>query len=222
MTFVWAPRDGRPSYSRDRGATWTACAGYTSGTRVYADRVNPLKFYASGGNRAYLSTDGGVTFTQAGAVPSAKLRPVFGIEGELWAASTATGMMGLYRSKDSGATWTQLPQIANAAAVGFGMAAPGQTYPAVYISAQLNNTWGVYRCDNAGDGGTTWQRIDDEQHQFGYVTQVAGDQRRYGRVYIGTGGRGVLYGDPQGSKVQVVDGHDKGTDADGDQELPGE
>jgi photosystem II stability/assembly factor-like uncharacterized protein len=118
---------------------------------------------------------------------------VFGIEGDVWLTTNAA----LYHSRDSGATWAAVPQVGNTAAVGFGKPLVAGGYPAVYISALVNNTWGVYRCDNAGDGGTTWQRIDDGQHQFGYVTQVAGDQRQYGRVYIGTGGRGVLYGDPR-------------------------
>jgi hypothetical protein len=190
MTFVWAPRDGRPSFSRDRGETWTVCAGFTSGTRVASDRVNPNKFYASGGNRFYVSIDGGATFVQASTMSSARPRPVFGIEGDLWATTNT----GLFRSQDSGTTWTQLPQIGNAAAVGFGMGAPGQSYPTVYLSASLNNVWGVYRSD---DAGATWQRIDDPQHQFGYINTLTGDPRRHGRVYLGTGGRGILYGDPR-------------------------
>jgi photosystem II stability/assembly factor-like uncharacterized protein len=198
-TFVWAPRDGRPSYSSDRGATWTACAGFTSGTRVAADRVNAAMFYANGGNRTYVSTDGGATFVPAcpmGAAgclaASGRPRPVFGIEGDVW----LPGGSGLFHSQDAGASWTQVAQaqVGNTAAVGFGMPAPGQSYPAVYASALVNGAWGVHRSD---DAGATWQRIDDPEHQFGYVNHVAGDPRQYGRVYIGTGGRGVFYGDPR-------------------------
>jgi hypothetical protein len=201
-TFLWSPQRGVPSYSRDRGATWTACAGLPNNARVAADRVNPLKFYANGGNRMHVSTDGGATFTPACATGdtcpsvSGRPRPVFGIEGDVWLTTNTA----LFHSRDSGATWRAVPQVLNTAAVGFGMAPAARSYPAVYISAALNGAWGVYRSDNADttdQAGPTWQRIDDDQHQFGYVNHVAGDQRLFGRVYIGTGGRGVLYGEPR-------------------------
>jgi photosystem II stability/assembly factor-like uncharacterized protein len=53
---------------------------------------------------------------------------------------------------------------------------------------------GLFRSD---DEGSTWQRISDDLHQFGFVGQIVGDPRVYGRAYIGTGGRGVLYGEPR-------------------------
>ena len=53
---------------------------------------------------------------------------------------------------------------------------------------------GFFRSD---DAGSTWQRINDDRHQFGFTGQITGDPRTYGRVYVGTGGRGILYGDPK-------------------------
>jgi hypothetical protein len=53
---------------------------------------------------------------------------------------------------------------------------------------------GVYRSDNAGEH---WVRINDDQHQYGLMLQIAGDPRVYGRVYLGTHGRGILYGEPR-------------------------
>ena len=42
-------------------------------------------------------------------------------------------------------------------------------------------------------------RINDDQHQWGRAgdTAITGDPRIYGRVYIGTNGRGIIYGDGQ-------------------------
>ncbi len=115
---------------------------------------------------------------------------MFGIEGDVWVPTSS----GLFHSQDSAATFAQVPQVNGATAVGFGMPAPGQSYPAVYLAGSVTGVWGTYRSD---DAGATWQRIDDPQHQFGYINCLTGDPRRYGRVYLGTGGRGILYGDPR-------------------------
>jgi hypothetical protein len=40
----------------------------------------------------------------------------------------------------------------------------------------------------------TWTRVNDGQHQFGYINAMSGDPRVYGRVYLATGGRGVIIG----------------------------
>jgi hypothetical protein len=49
----------------------------------------------------------------------------------------------------------------------------------------------------ANDAGATWQRINDDQHQYGYISRVTGDPRIFGRVYFATGGCGVIYGEPR-------------------------
>ena len=200
-TFLWAPQVPQgatnkplPSLSRDRGATWTpvgpAAGAPAPGAQVAADRVNPSKFYASDRNGMYVSTDGGANFVLSPASPSGRPRPVFGIEGDVWVATNS----GLFHSQDSAATFTRVggPDSSPYQQVGFGMAAPGQSYPAVYLAGSVAGVWGTYRSD---DVGVTWQRIDDPQHQFGWLHCLTGDQRQYGRVYLGTGGRGILYGD---------------------------
>jgi hypothetical protein len=196
-TFLWAAQGATPAYSKDDGATWTPCAGIAAGVQVQvaADSVNPSKIYASGRisksqNLVYVSADGGATFVQVSTSLSGRPRPVFGIEGDVWVPAGS----GLFHSQDSAATFTQVPQVNSAAAVGFGMPAPGQSYPAVYLNGSVANVWGTYRSD---DAGATWLRIDDPQHQFGWINCLTGDPRIYGRVYLGTGGRGILYGNPQ-------------------------
>ncbi len=189
-TFLWAAQGATPSYSQDNGTTWTGCVGLAAGVRVAADRVNASKFYASDRNGMYVSTDGGANFAHTPASASGRPRPVFGIEGDVWVAAGS----GLFHSQDSAATFTQVAQVNTAGAVGFGMPAPGQSYPAVYLAGSVANVWGTYRSD---DAGATWQRIDDPQHQFSWINCLTGDPRLYGRVYLGTGGRGILYGDPR-------------------------
>jgi photosystem II stability/assembly factor-like uncharacterized protein len=196
-TIVWDPRGAGPHYTRDRGATWTAATGFmgaeggnTGG--LVADRVNPLKFYGRQGQTMFVSTDGGATFaagaTNIGAGNGARLRASFGAEGDLWI--TANG--GLWHSTDSGQSFTRMPNISSAPALGFGQAAPGQSTPALYLAGNVNNQVGLYRSDN---GGQSWVAIDDSAHKFGYINYVSGDPRVYGRVYLGTGGRGIIVGD---------------------------
>ena len=91
--------------------------------------------------------------------------------------------------------------VNGATAVGFGAPVmPGQTYPSVYLAGSVLlptsvfYAWGIYRSD---DAGATWQHLDDAQHQFGYINCLAGDRRQAGRIYLGTSGRGIVYGDPQ-------------------------
>jgi len=101
--------------------------------------------------------------------------------------------MGLHHSIDSGMTFTTAGAVLAASAVGFGRAAPGQAYPALYVAGTTQMGAGIHRSD---DGGATFQRVDDNEHQFGWIGLVSGDPRAYGRVYLGSGGRGILYGDP--------------------------
>jgi hypothetical protein len=51
---------------------------------------------------------------------------------------------------------------------------------------------GLYR---STDEGRRWRRINDDSQRFGQVRVIAGDPKHFDRVYVGTGGRGVLYGD---------------------------
>jgi hypothetical protein len=196
--FVWAPGDpGQPVvYSVGFGNSWSQSTGVPSNATVESDRVNPQKFYAYSGGRIYVSTNGGVSFaaTAATGLPSGNVkfhaRP--GAEGDIWLAGTN----GLFHSTDSGASFTAVPAVTEAVNIGFGRAAPGQTYPALYLVGTVDGIKGLYRSDNAG---VAWVRINDDAHQYGNMGEaVTGDPRVYGRVYLGTNGRGIIYGDRQG------------------------
>jgi photosystem II stability/assembly factor-like uncharacterized protein len=82
--------------------------------------------------------------------------------------------------------------VQEADSLGFGKAAPGKKFPALFLAGKVGNLQAIFRSD---DAGASWARINDDQHQFGSIGQVIGDPRIYGRVYFATGGRGVIYGD---------------------------
>ena len=210
-TFLWAPMAGPVVYSVDKGATWTRAEGLPDGEetpgwapvpfRPAADRVNPKKLYVldAKSGQGYFSVDGGAHFTAAptGLPPlsdyqwiSSSAHATPGIEGDVW----LTNLKELNHSTDSGKSYQAISSVTEAYALGFGKAPEGKTYPALYLIGKIADVVGYFRSD---DAGASWVRINDAQHQWGFTGIIAGDPRRYGRVYIGTGGRGIIYGDPK-------------------------
>ena len=150
-------------------------------------------FYGRSGSNVFVSRDGGASFTQAGSFGAgnaggARLRAVFGLAGNLWVSSNNA----LWRSSDFAASFQRIEAVSAAQGLGFGQAAPGATHPAVFLAGTVDGRAGLYRSD---DAGTSWIAIDDAEHRFGYINHVAGDPREFGRVYLGTGGRGILVGE---------------------------
>jgi photosystem II stability/assembly factor-like uncharacterized protein len=191
QAWVWSPEGGAPARSLDRGQSWQPCRGVPAGARVSADRVNQDLFFAIDRRGVYVSRDAGESFALSPfELPrGARLHSVFGREGDFWISSSA----GLHRSLDAGATFTRLAHVNVALAVGFGRPVRDDAYPAVYLSGKVDGKAGLFRSDDAGE---SWLTISDDQHAFGWIGFIAGDRRSYGRVYLGTGGRGIVYGDP--------------------------
>ncbi len=192
--FVWMPQNSAAYYSVNRGTNWIATTGGPTGTRVpSADRVNSSKFYICSGTRFYASVNGGATFSQTTTLPSngGAPRTVFGREGDIWLPLNSAG---LTHSTNSGTNFTAVPSVQQASYVSFGKASAGRSYPAIFISGTVTNVTGIFRSD---DAGASWARVNDDQHQFGlsWIHSFCADPRVYGRVYFGTEGRGIVYGD---------------------------
>ena len=213
----------RSYYSVDRGVTWTLSTGgpnseitgvYTNGNSngissqpLAADRANGLFYSANFGGTAhqiYTSADG-ATWTLASSLANgntynmrtpqlvaAPVSPTCPSGGDVWLCDDSdyngNNGGGLWRSTDSAASWSKITTVGKVAAVSFGKSAGGAGY-AVYIAGHVGGMKGVYRSD---DYGATWTKLAD--HTIAGITALAGDRREYGRVFIGTGGRGVFHG----------------------------
>jgi len=212
---VWAPQErGVLHRTSDWGATWTQAA--TSLYRnpfPHADPVDPAVFYAFG-RGVHRSNDTGKTFTQVTTTvtgPHGSREPDWtndmrltpGVKGHIWIVGHAwDGVNGGYltRSTDGGVTFHDVDpaidakytqRIQHAEAVGFGKAAPGEDYPAIYIYGTIGGVRGIWQ---SIDEAKSWTRIDDEKHAFGALANgnfVRGDMNTFGVVYRSTAGRGI-------------------------------
>lgn len=208
-TIAWTPTGSSLSYSTDFGKTWTTSTGDVPSLPPVADRVNPDKFYAylSSYGQLWVSTDGARSFTRTltglPSVPSYQAQDgnvgaTPGREGDLW---FCCGGGGLYHSTNSGTSASKVSSVTAAYLFGFGKHAPATSYPSLYLWGVVDGTLGIFR---STDSAATWTRINDDNHQFGYLHQITGDPRVYGRCYISAEGRGVIYGEPPNSDTAGV------------------
>jgi hypothetical protein len=214
-TWTWTPDRSTPFVTRDHGATWTPIPGLPKGIRLTADRLNPSLFYAVmlPELTLYRSTDAAATFTaQPFTLSDGPLQYEAGHRAdarggqdqiyaspdhsnELWLAA----FNGLYRAKlptspTEPVQFARQPAVDEIHAFGFGKAAPRHSDAALYLVGTVSGQPGIFR---SIDSAHTWTRINDDAHQWGLVLQIAGDPKQFGRVYVGTHGRGIFYGDPR-------------------------
>ncbi|KAI0067706.1 Oligoxyloglucan reducing end-specific cellobiohydrolase [Artomyces pyxidatus] len=167
-----------------------------SDAAIASDKKNNSIFYGASGSSFYVSQDGGKTFAIAGTL-GASTSPVKivvhpNITGDVWVSSDA----GLFHSTNLGTTFTPISGISAAWAIALGAPKSSGGYPAVFAAANIGGV-GYFRSD---DIGANWVKINDASHGFGSASAnvLTADPRIYGRVYIGTNGRGIFYGDVSG------------------------
>jgi photosystem II stability/assembly factor-like uncharacterized protein len=190
----------------DRGKSWWMPAGLPQDVRAVTDKVDSNSWYAVDFVRSklFVSRDGAHSFAQAAgkglpadltpAQPRGREAPspllaTPGSRGELWFLLGGA----LYRSTDGGETFRTAsgPDI-QVRLFGVGKSAPGANAPALYAVGKKDGLTAVWR---STDGGAGWVRINDDAHQWGLrFRAVTGDPRVFGRVYLATDGRGIIYG----------------------------
>ncbi|MEO5712844.1 MAG: immunoglobulin domain-containing protein [Luteolibacter sp.] len=219
--MVWMSINAAPRYSKDRGVSWTVSTGapasqitgiYTngnsmglSGQPLAADRANGYFYIGSFGGAShviYRSTNNGVTWTQVSTVGNgnsynmrtpqlvaAPVSPTCPAGGDVWLCDDGTYNNqggGLWRSTNSAVSWATIGGIGKVTAVSFGKSLTGTGY-GVFICGYKGGVPGIYRSD---DYGVTWVKLPNPTIEG--VTALSGDRQNYGKVFLGTGGRGVF------------------------------
>lgn len=208
--------------SADGGKTFCHCQVYdksgapkTQGcVKVYADRMDSSLFYGFGEHSDfYVSKDGGKTFyesllpaefpeTDFGRIDCANKTEVRGETGKSGVFYIATGRGGLWKLVyDKAADQVTIKRLTKeddeVYRVGLGLGSPDGDYykdpKALYCNAKLDGVYGFYR---TLDEGKNFDRINTEKQMYGEINSIDGDCRVFGRFYLATGSRGVLYGEP--------------------------
>ena len=195
-----------PMLTRDRGQHWTAVRGLPDFARVVADRLDPQRFYALdfGRSRVAISENGGQSFAlvsskglpeQACAVQPRAYDPwpllaAPGRAADLWLVCRGR----LYHSSDGGRNFAEQRGEVAVTALAFGRPRTDGDYPTLFAIGTRGDLEAIWRSD---DAGVSWVRVNDAEHEYGRRFRViSADQRVFGRVYVGTDGRGVIYGEP--------------------------
>jgi photosystem II stability/assembly factor-like uncharacterized protein len=192
--MVWVTGKGVLGASNDQGSTWKVTDKAPEKAQIVSDRMNPERFYL-------YDPEGGKLFVSNGLEADFKAVP---LDVPKWGRLFATPGLpdNLWIGSDDGlwhldATATppvaKLDGVQSAAAVGFGKAEKDGGFPTLFLSGKIAGVQGVFR---STDIGKTWFQIDDDDHHYGWIGVVSGDPRVFGRVYMGTNGRGVISGDP--------------------------
>lgn len=207
-------------YTSNLGETWERVeifdedgVAVTSGTqtmKVLSDRINGEVFYGFGdGSLFYISVDGGRSFHQLptpgnfpklglggmdGRTP-AEIRVQANKSGTLWIATGEHGLWRIvYELDGKSASFQQITDPGEAVyRQGMGAPAPSSNMLTLYVNGTIGGNYGFYR---SFDEGETWQRINTANQMYGDIRSIIGDSRTFGRFYIASGSRGVLWGEP--------------------------
>ncbi len=187
------------------------------GFKVFADRMDSSIFYGFGDHSDfYISLDGGRVFRQRelpseanfpkvefSLIDCANKTEVRGETGKQGVFYMALKEHGLWKLKYD-ATKDEIAVIKLGVdtdifyRIGLGVLRPDGDYykedKAIYTSAVIDGVYGFYR---SVDDGKTFVRLNEKNQMYGEVNSMEGDSQVYGRFYLATGSRGVLYGEKE-------------------------
>ncbi|HUO99533.1 MAG TPA: hypothetical protein VMU01_12750, partial [Rhizomicrobium sp.] len=198
----------QPVLTRDRGQSWVASKGLPEGARPVPDRVDARRFYAVDFARSivYVSHDGALTFkpVRTRGLPRDiradrpnwrelpwPLLAASNRKGDLWYISKGR----LFHSLDGGRRFREVHGGLSVYTMDFGKPVPGRRNMALYAIGEKDGVDAIWR---SLDSGASWERVNDSRHEYGrFFRCIAADKNVFGRVYVGTDGRGIVYGEPR-------------------------
>jgi len=209
-------------FTEDLGRTWKKCQVFDRNNdrvdenstlktlKVLSDRIDSEVFYGFGDDSLfYISTDRARTFYEItvpdvfpklelggmdGRMP-AEIRAESGKTGVVWIATGEEGLWKITFHKDrKTADFERVTKKGDFIfRQGMGKEAPNSSCKTLYVNGIMDGEYGFYR---SFDEGKSWQRINNDRQMFGDIRSIVGDPREFGRFYIATGSRGVLWGQP--------------------------
>ncbi|MNM46002.1 Xyloglucanase precursor [compost metagenome] len=219
-------------YTHDEGETWAKSAvfdldgnpehGDDLPFKVMSDRVWRDVFYGfsdnAGGRGFYVSTDRGETF-HAAAAPAGfpevnlagidseqdyEIRAESGVGGVIWLAMQGDGLWRVTYDRTRNAFSGERVSSEGDAVkrIGLGKPMEGSGLKTLFTSGTIQGEYGFYR---SHDGGVNWIRINDDRHQYGDIRSISGDPRVFGRIYVATGTRGLVYGDIDEQEEDLIE-----------------
>ncbi len=212
---LWLPKESVPYVTEDGGKTWTKSEGLPDQKGEYgnsdrwdytqplaSDRLDSSRFYLLLNGRFFRSEDGGRHFSHVAKLPTLPFDPRAGHPGpsiktqpgQAGSVFACIQQQGLWHSSDAGTTFRRLSAVSHCEIFALGMPAPGGPSATLFVYGSVNGSEGIFR---SVDAGATFFRIDSAAQPIGDQAMVMeGDPRVFGRLYVGTNGRGIFYGEP--------------------------
>ena len=190
--IYWTNKSAAAIYKTlDYGKTWEKVERAFASAKLAADCSDPDVLFVYTSGALYVTKDGCKSFKMCSSFIPDNCTPVADPDksGDLWLA-TAGG--GVYHVSDYGQGEVVRKNIQSAKAFAVGAPKDENSPMTLYAIGMNEDVNGVWRSTDSGD---TWQKINDDKHQFGYIgDSMAADLRTFGQVYFGSNGRGILRG----------------------------